>query len=101
MMLNKKDLEIQRLKVTIGELQEWGDLAGQALVESKDSLARVGAFLKEVERERHLWNVCWIVTFGVLCIVFMSAIFYCRHTSQRIAAKPAEVIEIIDLTDLT
>jgi hypothetical protein len=91
-----EDLELQRVKKKLTELEQWSDLARTALLESKDALTTVRGFLEAKEKKVHLLNIYMIMLLCTIPIAFGAGIYY----SSRKTVEPAEEVEITDLTDL-
>lgn len=99
MMLHKKDLEVQRLKVEVVDLEQWNNLAHATLLESKDALTTTIGFLEAKEKKVHLLNIYMAMLFCMIPIAFGAGSYYRVYTSRK-TAEPAEEMEITDLTDL-
>ncbi len=91
-----EDLELQRVKKKLTELEQWSNLARTALLESKDALTTTRGFLEAKEKKVHLLNIYMVMLLCMIPIAFGAGIYY----SSRKTVEPAEEMEITDLTDL-
>jgi hypothetical protein len=93
--------KVAALKEKAAEMEQWATMTKQLLLETKDVLSDARKTLEQRDRALHLLSFWMLVLVFAIPVAFMLGYLYHKRAVQRITAKPTEVIEIIDLTDLT